>query len=250
MAMTSRVGWQLAILLAGVAALAPLAAQNTPAQPRRQPQPPKQQPQKQQPPKQAAPEETSADDSWLPPLVAGLQTVGTLRDSRPAARRGLACAHAGITLDVFGPDSPPGPTSEASPRLFWYILETLESGCDVTFTLMCDPQDQENPAACPTGAPPLEAPVPGPIRPGIHEVKPAPKLQPGIVYRWYISVGRKQDGRSGDDLEGAFIQRIAGSPAGPKPWYDRLADALDLARKGDRGEFFRVVRELGYAPRN
>ena len=233
---------------AAITALEPLPAQTrqtqvAPRQQRPRQQPPNR-PQPAQPPAQQQPAD---DDSWVPALVVPVKNVGTLPDTQPAARRGVTCAQAGIVLTVFGPHSPPGPTAEASPRLFWYVSETLDPECQVTFTLMCDPQDPENAsAACPEGTPPVEVPVSGLIRPGIHEVKPAPQLQSGVLYRWYISVGRKEDGRSGDDLAGAFIRR---DPQGAsKPWYDRLPDAFDRARKGDRGDLYRLLLEVGFEP--
>lgn len=186
----------------------------------------------------------------LPPRIAPAKDVGTLKQSKPAAKRGLSCAKASITLAAFGPDSEYGTTTESKPRLFWYISEGVATDCQAIFTLMCDPSEQENPAACPAGTPPFERKIANPIEPGIHEVEPRPELRPGVIYRWYISVGREREGRSGDNVDGAYIRLIAASTVTRKPWYDSLADAYDRSLEGDRGELDRLLHDVGFGPPN
>jgi hypothetical protein len=107
------------------------------------------------------------------------------------APEALAPAHVGASAQEF-------------PNLYWFLPEATSSPVDVTVI---------DPAAV---APLLETRVPGPLEAGVHRVSLAEhgtRLQPGVDYRWFVTLVRDHERRSQDVVSGAAIRY---TPPGPE----------------------------------
>jgi len=164
----------------------------------------------------------------------------------PASRVGGGSRGAGDDapyVAVLAPDHT-GLTTKEQPTLFWFVSKPAAAKIEVTVI-----NDQAvNPA--------LEKMIGAPARAGIQRLRLADygvKLQPGIEYRWHVSLVNDPAQRSNDIVASGTIQRIeidAGLReklaqnkdrllyvyAGEGIWYDALEAASDFidAHPGDR----------------
>jgi hypothetical protein len=103
----------------------------------------------------------------------------------------LAPDHAGLTL-------------RESPTLYFFLSETARVPCELTLN---HPERDE---------PVLELTIQPPVSAGIHAVSLAKHgivLDPGVAYRWFVSLVPDPAKRSSDVVAGGAIQRIAADDA-------------------------------------
>lgn len=119
----------------------------------------------------------------------------------PASRVGGGSRGAGDDapyVAVLAPDHT-GLTTKEQPTLFWFVSKPVAAKIEVTVI-----NDQAvNPA--------LEKTIGAPARAGIQRLRLADygvKLQPGIEYRWHVSLVNDPAQRSNDIVASGTIQRI------------------------------------------
>lgn len=147
------------------------------------------------------------DPAAAPPAGPGLGMPGR---TEPAASRGPnGCPE---RIQALAPVSGVGRTAEASPVLQFSLDEATD--CRIEFVLN-DPRE---------AMPLVEREIAGPHAPGVHAISLAAfgvKLEPGVVYTWYVQLVPDPQARSKDVFSGAPIQRVAASQGAL--WYDELA---------------------------
>ncbi len=102
------------------------------------------------------------------------------------------------TLAALVPDHT-GLSVQAQPTLYWYLSKTLPY--PVEFTLIDDQAIQ----------PLVEVRLPALVRPGLQWVRLADhgiRLQPGVLYQWFVALVVDPDQRSKDFIAGGTIERI------------------------------------------
>jgi len=195
------------------------------------------------------------------PSIQPSRSVGKLKDSRYAGRRGLGCdairnGTAGddpLVFVVLGPSQQGEGSALTRPRLFWYLSKLLEPDCAPVFTLLCDPVEQSHREVCGGAGELYEVPLPLPSKPGIQTIdlealshsSPAPALKPNTLYRWYVSIGRPSDRRSQDLVDHAFIQLGPDAQPGKALWYDRLAASLENDAPEAQATLAGMLADLG-----
>jgi len=134
---------------------------------------------------------TAAVPTYKPPLRGA-----------PAGRIGGGTRGSGrevFVLTVLAPDHNALTVSE-QPSLFWFISSATALPIEVT---LMDPRATK---------PVLEARLAAPVEPGVHRIRLADhgvRLEPGVSYRWYVTIVPDSDRRSRDILAGGAIERIA-----------------------------------------
>jgi hypothetical protein len=119
----------------------------------------------------------------------------------PAARIGGGTRGIGgvaLELVVLAPDHT-GLTTKEQPTLYWYVSEPVPSKLEVTLI------NDEN------IDPELEEVVATPGSAGIQSIdlaKTGAKLEPGLEYRWFVSVVADPGQRSNDIVASGTIQRM------------------------------------------
>ena len=172
---------------------------------------------------------------------AGLQPSGLvyrppLRGA-PGGRVGGGSRGAGaVSVTALVPDGR-ALTSLEQPSLSWYLSSTTPAPVEVTVS--------DDRAVKPL----LEVRLPQPVQPGVQRIRLADygvKLEPGIQYKWFVTVVVDPARRSRDVLAGGTIERVEPSSelsariAGARPealpmiyaeaglWYDALGAIADL----------------------
>ena len=147
------------------------------------------------------------DPATAPPTGPDLGMPGR---TEPAASRGPnGCPE---RIQALAPASGIGRTAEASPVLQFSLDEATD--CRIEFVLN-DPR-----AAMPL----VEREIAGPHASGVHAIPLATfgvRLEPGVVYTWYVQLVPDPQARSKDIFSGAPIERVAASQEAL--WYDELA---------------------------
>lgn len=118
------------------------------------------------------------------------------------------------TLLALAPDHV-GRTAQAAPTLFFFVDRRSDAAMELS---LVDPNTIE---------PLVEVHLAPPIAAGIHAVRLAGRgvaLQPGVAYRWSVSLIRDAEHRAGDVVASGAIERVA---AAVKP-----ANTNELAKAG------------------
>src|SRR5262245_5663919 len=111
-----------------------------------------------------------------------------------------------FVLTVLAPDHSALPISE-QPSLYWHISNATSLPIELTALDLR------------TTRPILETRLPAPVTPGVHRIRLADhgvRLEPGVPYRWFVTIVPDSDRRSKDILAGGAIERVeppAGLPA-------------------------------------
>jgi Domain of Unknown Function (DUF928) len=103
-----------------------------------------------------------------------------------------------FVLSVLAPDHM-GLTVSEQPSLYWFISSATALPVEVA---LMDPQKTE---------PLLEKRLPSPVAAGVHRIRLADygvRLEPGVAYRWSVTVVPDANRRSRDILAGATIERV------------------------------------------
>lgn len=103
-----------------------------------------------------------------------------------------------FVLSVLAPDHM-GLTVSEQPSLYWFISSATTLPVEVA---LMDPQRTE---------PLLEKRLPSPVAAGVHRIRLADygvRLEPGVAYRWSVTVVPDDNRRSRDILAGATIERV------------------------------------------
>lgn len=180
------------------------------------------------------------------PLLVPLDSGGDLKTpTTSAGRRGIACSNENAVLATLGPNRMGYGTALARPRLFWYLSVVPDMDCVATFWLLCDPADPGNQTGCPHSQF-IKIDLTPVKSAGIQELQfstfdKSVELHDGILYRWYISVGRPSDSPSKNDVDGAFIEKLASTASDDKLWYDRLAAAYALYEQGGESRALNAI---------
>lgn len=141
-----------------------------------------------------------------------------------------------------------GLTMSDQPSLYWFISSSTALPVELA---VADPRKIE---------PVIEARLPSPVAAGVHRIRLTDygiRLEPGVAYRWSITVVPDANRRSRDILASGTIERVE-PPAGlqdklaqsPKErlpflyaesglWYDALAAASDLMENAPNEPAFR-----------
>jgi hypothetical protein len=190
-----------------------------------------------------------------PPRLEPKKKVGRIKYSIPGGRRGESCSADRKALfqiaAVYMENN--FRTAETSPHLFWYSSGPIERACVPQFTLMCDQREQPKGVICPLGEKPIEIRQPRPGEDGIHAVKfgaTPVRLQPGVLYRWYISAGDPVEPRSKDDVDGSLISLATCGPGQDRCWYDEFADLEEHYSEKKRAEYLAKAAEAGFPERS
>jgi Domain of Unknown Function (DUF928) len=125
-----------------------------------------------------------------------------------------------FVLTVLAPDHSALTVSE-QPSLFWYISSTTSLPIEVTLMDLRTTQ------------PVLETRLPAPAAPGVQRIRLADhgvRLEPGVPYRWFVTIVPSSDRRSKDILAGGAIERI------PQP--EALTVKLAQARKEETATLY------------
>jgi len=112
-------------------------------------------------------------------------------------------------------------TTREQPKLYWYLAEWTPTRVDL---IVNRGQDAK---------PLVEKTLPGPLSPGVHAVAFADvgvKLEPDVVYKWYVEVVDDPSRRSRDSFSGGTIQRVLPSA--------QLVTALAQAKPTERAAVF------------
>lgn len=129
----------------------------------------------------------------------------------PAASRGPnACPE---RIQALAPASGVGRTATASPVLYFLLDEA--TSCRIELVLN-DPRQT---------APRFEGELPGPHAAGVHAVSLAAfgvRLEPGVVYRWFVQIVPDPSARAKDVFSGGPIEHTP--EAEGELWYDALAE--------------------------
>jgi hypothetical protein len=142
-------------------------------------------------------------------------------------------------------------TSLEQPSLSWYLSSTTPAPVEVTIS--------DDRAVKPL----LEVRLPQPVQPGVQRVRLADygvKLEPGVQYKWFVTVVIDPARRSRDVLAGGTIERVEPSSelsarlAGARPealpmiyaeaglWYDALGAIADLLDQAPNDQTIREGR--------
>jgi len=103
-----------------------------------------------------------------------------------------------FVLTVLAPDHSALTVSE-QPSLYWFISSATSLPIEVTVMDLRTTQ------------PVLEARLAAPITPGVHRIRLADhgvRLEPGVPYRWFVTIVPDSDRRSKDILAGGAIERV------------------------------------------
>jgi hypothetical protein len=125
-----------------------------------------------------------------------------------------------FVLTVLAPDHSALTVSE-QPSLYWFISSATSLPIEVTVMDLR------------TSQPVLEARLAAPITPGVHRIRLADhdvRLEPGVPYRWFVTIVPDSDRRSKDILAGGAIERVE-PPEG-------LAAKLAQARKEETASLY------------
>jgi hypothetical protein len=125
-----------------------------------------------------------------------------------------------FVLTVLAPDHSALTVSE-QPSLFWFISSTTSLPIEVTVMDLRTTQ------------PVLETRLIPPAAPGVQRIRLADhavRLEPGVPYRWFVTIVPNSDRRSRDILAGGAIERVV-SPEG-------LAAKLAQARKDETASLY------------
>jgi hypothetical protein len=125
-----------------------------------------------------------------------------------------------FVLMVLAPDHSALTVSE-QPSLYWFISSATSLPIEVTVMDLR------------TSRPVLEARLAAPITPGVHRIRLADhdvRLEPGVPYRWFVTIVPDSDRRSKDILAGGAIERVE-PPQG-------LAAKLAQARKEETASLY------------
>jgi hypothetical protein len=141
-----------------------------------------------------------------------------------------------FVLTVLAPDHSALTVNE-QPSLYWFISSATSLPIEVTVMDLRTTQ------------PILETRLAAPVAPGVHRIRLADhgvRLEPGVPYRWFVTIVPDSNRRSRDILAGGAIERVAppeGLPAKLAQarkeetaflyaeagvWYDALAAISDL----------------------
>ena len=142
-------------------------------------------------------------------------------------------------------------TSLAQPSLSWYLSSTTPAPVEVTIS--------DDRAVKPV----LEVRLPQPVQSGVQRIRLSDygvKLEPGVQYKWFVTVVVDPARRSRDVLAGGTIERVEPSPelrarlAAGRPetlpmiyaeaglWYDALGAIADLLAKSPDDQAIREGR--------
>jgi len=180
-------------------------------------------PKKEEPTKERIEKETAAPG--IPPSPAPT-AAGSLVYIRP---RGAAGGREGggtrgttaTGLVALLPEDHAALTTREQPKLYWYLAEWTPTRVDL---IVNRGQDAK---------PLVEKTLPGPLSPGVHAVAFADvgvKLEPDVVYKWYVEVVDDPSRRSRDSFSGGTIQRVLPSA--------QLVTALAQAKPTERAAVF------------
>jgi hypothetical protein len=154
-------------------------------------------------------------------------------------------------LSVLAPDHM-GLTVSEQPSLYWFISSATSLPVELA---VMDPRKPE---------PLLEKRLPSPVTAGVHRIRLAEygvRLEPGVAYRWSVSVVPDANRRSRDILAAAAIERVEtqadlrekvgktakeGLPAlyaESGLWYDALATVSELIETTPQDSALRKQRE-------
>jgi hypothetical protein len=103
-----------------------------------------------------------------------------------------------FVLTVLAPDHSALTVSE-QPSLFWYISSSTSLPIEVTVMDLRTTQ------------PVLETQLAAPVAPGVQRIRLADhgvRLEPGVPYRWFVTVVPNSNRRSRDILAGGAIERV------------------------------------------
>ena len=75
------------------------------------------------------------------------------------------------------------------------------------------------------------------------------ELEPGVLYRWYVSIGDPGESRSKDDIDGSFIAARKPGEGLVRSWYDDFADLYEHYTEGDRLRYLKMADEAGFGER-
>ena len=103
-----------------------------------------------------------------------------------------------FVLTVLAPDHSALTVSE-QPSLYWYISSATSLPIELTVMDLRTTQ------------PVLETRLPAPVTPGVHRIRLADhgvRLEPGVPYRWFVTVVPDSNRRSKDILAGGAIERV------------------------------------------
>ena len=103
-----------------------------------------------------------------------------------------------FVLTVLAPDHSALTVSE-QPSLYWFISSATSLPIEVTVMDLRTTQ------------PVLEARLSSPITPGVHRIRLADhgvRLEPGVPYRWFVTIVPDSNRRSKDILAGGAIERV------------------------------------------
>ncbi len=103
-----------------------------------------------------------------------------------------------FVLSVLAPDHS-GLTVSEQPSLYWFISKGTSLPMEVT---VMDPR---------TTRPVLETRLTGAVEPGVHRIRLADhgaRLEPGVLYWWYVTIVPDPNRRSRDILAGGTIERV------------------------------------------
>jgi hypothetical protein len=161
----------------------------------------------------------SAEDDLKAPM-AGAPARGTRGRMEPAASRGVDGEHcnleAGMNFTTVAPVNSVAFTATAQPVLLWYVGRI--PSCPVVFTLTVDSDDR-----------PLAEKEIAVTSAGLQEVRLTDldvRLQPGTMYRWFVSLVPDMQRRSRDLISGALLRY---EPGDTGAWHDRLSSVYARA---------------------
>jgi hypothetical protein len=112
-------------------------------------------------------------------------------------------------------------TTREQPMLFWYLAEPTTARVDVLLNRGLEEK------------PLIEKTLAGPFAAGTHALDLAAlgvKLEPEVVYKWYVQIVPEPSRRSKDVFSGGTLQRVTPSPD--------LSAALAEARPEERAAIF------------
>ncbi len=171
----------------------------------------------------------AADQQARSPVIPGIELQGQQqaagsdlpvykprRQSAPKGRVGGGIRGGdGPALYVLAPDHV-GYTKDEQPLLFCYLSKSTSFPLEFTFI--------DSRAVRPI----LEMRLKAPVQPGIHRLSLKDygvKLEPGVQYKWYVTLLLGPEASSKDIVAGGTIERI--------PFIEALAIHLSSAKNGD-----------------
>jgi hypothetical protein len=201
-------------------------------------------------PEEAAPAEQPLQIAALVPAEAPVYhpdaalAGGSLesRRSAPAIRAGAASGLPEVR--ALGPEHV-GATSSSSPTLYWFLSGASPAPVKITLTA----EDAAEPL--------LELRLPAPVGAGLHQLRldrRGIRLEPGVTYRWFVTLVPDPANRDADLVSGAAVRMApAGSLAGPPAglahalaaagyWYDAFDTLTAWIQKDPSSERLREHR--------